>query len=162
MGRVFLGLGSNDRADLLLPWAVGVLCSRFHPLELARPWRGADVQGRGGAYANWVCAFHDGGGLAELQKWCRQLEYDGGSRTESRVPLDLDILFHEASGAWHRQALEPYWLAGLAELAPGLMPQGGKSLSELWVSCQKPAELRPWQPEFCQSDRAQRCPLSAP
>ncbi len=153
MGLVLLGLGSNDRADFLLPRAVGVLCARFCPLELARPWEGEDVRGCGEAYVNWVCAFHDGSGHTELQQWCRQLEQSGGRRTGSRVPLDLDILFHETSGLWHRQALEPYWLAGLSELAPGLASQTGKSLAALWASCQKPAGLRPWQPELYPPDR---------
>ncbi len=151
---VALGLGSNHAPERHLLHALSALAHDFAPLRLAAPVVGPDTLHGGADYANWVCSFVTDWPEERLRSRLRALEQACHRQKGAAVTLDVDLLyFAGADGVrCHRQCLEPYWLAGLAQLLPEERPEPkGANFAERWRAMQAlgKVDLRPWRAWAC-------------
>lgn len=147
---VALGLGSNHAPERRLLHALAALAHDFAPLRLAAPVVGPDTLHGGADYVNWVCSFVTDWPEERLRSRLQALEQAAHRQKGAAVTLDLDLLyFAGADGVrCHRQCLEPYWLAGLAQLLPEERPEReGANFAECWRAMQAlgKVDLRPWR-----------------
>ncbi|MHB8249360.1 MAG: 2-amino-4-hydroxy-6-hydroxymethyldihydropteridine diphosphokinase [Acidithiobacillus sp.] len=151
---VALGLGSNCAPERHLLRALAALAHDFAPLRLAAPVLGPDSLHGGADYVNWVCSFVTDWPEAGLRRRLKALEQACSRHKGAAVTLDVDLLyFAGADGVrCHHQCLEPYWLAGLAQLLPEERPEPkGANFTERWRAMQAlgKVDLRPWRAWAC-------------
>ncbi len=144
MPRVFLGIGSNHRAEEHLSAALDSLLLQFHDLALS-PVFESEAKGGGAPYLNLVAAIETELKPGELRDWIKALETKLGRRRpslpEGAVSIDIDLLtYGKLSGKVDGIQLPrpelieaAYVLWPLAVLAPKEKhPQLQRSYAELW------------------------------
>jgi len=161
--RVYVGLGSNIEPERHVRRAVALLGERFGPLRLSPVYRSEAVGFEGAPFLNLVAGFDSEAPFEEVLAALRAIEEAcgrrrGGPRFASRT-LDADLLLYgeavrEAAGVRvPRPGIErePFVLAPLADLAPGLRhPVLGVSIAELWARlAPQAAALRVVALELC-------------
>ncbi len=145
MAKIYLGLGSNQSAEVNLPLAIGELRDRYGELAISDVYRSAAVGFDGDDFLNLVVAMESD---KTALKICDEIEFihnlagrvRGDHKWESR-PLDIDLLLYNDLIRDERPVRVPrddilqysFVLRPLAELAPELRhPVTGKTMLEHW------------------------------
>lgn len=155
MTAVFIGIGSNAAdAPAQIAKALTQMQAKFE-LQHAQAWRSPAAGFDGAAFVNLVVQTETNLALAQLVGWLKQTEITlGKDLTQPRLAdkvIDLDLLFYGDTIISNdrfvvpaRDALAPYYLAGLNELAPAWRdPESGHSMAQLWAQVDQQLEPCP-------------------
>ena len=145
MGRAYLSLGSNIKAEANLRSAVAALRARFGAITLSNTYIFPAVGFEGGDFLNAAAIIDSDLDPQALNDWLHALEdAHGRDRSGPRYgdrPLDIDIVFFDdlvLEGPGHLQIprdelRHAFVLKPLAEIAPHHVdPRSGTSLRDLW------------------------------
>jgi 2-amino-4-hydroxy-6-hydroxymethyldihydropteridine diphosphokinase len=145
MARVYLGLGSNVKAEENLRLGIAELTNRFGELNLSAVYRSAAVGFEGADFLNLVvglssdltpAVIH-----AEIEIIHNLAGRERGAAKYSSRPLDIDLLLYGKQIIAEPPVHVPrsdilefgFVLRPLAELAPNLMhPETGQSMAMHW------------------------------
>ncbi|MCC5854385.1 MAG: 2-amino-4-hydroxy-6-hydroxymethyldihydropteridine diphosphokinase [Idiomarina sp.] len=152
MALVFLGIGSNLQREKHVRIAIDALTKDFGELRLSPIYETEAVGFTGPPFLNLVAWIETELSLAEVQRWCKNLEAAHGRELQaerySSKTLDIDILLYnhdcvEATADTPQLPrdevlLRAYVLRPLADLVPYMThPRTGISFLEHWKTFQR-------------------------
>lgn len=145
MATVYLGLGSNIRAEENLSLAVRELRRRYGELDISSVYRSAAAGFEGGDFLNLVIGLRSKESPADICHEIERLHNLAGRERSSEKwgsrPLDIDLLLYNDLVIDERPVRIPrsdileysFVLRPLAELAPDLVhPVTGKTMLAHW------------------------------
>ncbi|MDT0502018.1 MULTISPECIES: 2-amino-4-hydroxy-6-hydroxymethyldihydropteridine diphosphokinase [unclassified Halomonas] len=146
MALVTVSIGSNIERDHHVRVCLDALAASFENLRVSRVFESEPVGFEDGRnFYNLVAAFESDASVAELQAWCKRLEFANGRREESPKfsprTLDVDLLtVGELSGEHGGVSLprgeithHAFVLQPLAELLPEARhPVSQETYASLW------------------------------
>jgi 2-amino-4-hydroxy-6-hydroxymethyldihydropteridine diphosphokinase len=145
MTRVYLGLGSNVKAEENLRFGIAELANRFGELDLSAVYRNAAVGFEGADFLNLVVGVNSDLTPAEIHAEIETIHNlagrERGAAKFSSRPLDIDLLLYGKQIIAEPPVHVPradilefgFVLRPLAELAPTLIhPETGQSMAMHW------------------------------
>ncbi|MEC9405738.1 MAG: 2-amino-4-hydroxy-6-hydroxymethyldihydropteridine diphosphokinase [Pseudomonadota bacterium] len=146
MPEVFVGAGSNDRAEQHLARGVEMLAAVFGPLRCSPVYQNPAVGFEGDDFLNFVIGFQTDRSMAECMRQLRAIEdacgRDRSGPKFSPRTLDFDLLIYggfvsddPAVDVPRGEILKyPFVLKPLADLAPEARhPAEGRTYADLWA-----------------------------
>lgn len=161
MRLVSVSIGSNIERDYHIRACLTALNTTFHNLRISRVYESEPVGFEDGRnFYNLVATFESDWSVAELQAWCKRIEYEHGRQPDtpkfSPRKLDIDLLtVGSLIGSIDGVKLprdeilhHAFVLRPLAELLPEAShPVDRRRYAELW-SCFNPGTQRLWPVAF--------------